>query len=55
MLLKEFSLINPKIEAGQVFQALETVIAPELITETLRETSATEERKRQLPASLVVC
>lgn len=55
MLLKEFSWINPKIEAGQVFQALETVIAPELITQTLRETSATEERKRQLPASLVVC
>lgn len=55
MLLKEFPLINPKIEAGQVFQALETVIAPELITETWRETSATEERKRQLPGSLVVC
>ncbi len=55
MLLKEFSLINPKIEAGQVLQALQTVISPELIDETLRETNATEERKRQLPSSLVVC
>lgn len=55
MLLKEFSFINPKIEAKQVFQVLETVIPQELISATLRETSATEERKRQLPASLVVC
>lgn len=55
MLLKEFSLINPKIEARQVFQVLETVISPKLIEETLRETSATEERFRRLPSSLVVC
>ena len=55
MLLKEFSFINPKIEAKQVFQVLETVIPQELISATLRETSATEARKRQLPASLVVC
>jgi hypothetical protein len=55
VLLKEFSLINPKIEAGQVFQALQTVIGPELIERTLQETNATGERKRQLPSSLVVC
>lgn len=55
MLLKELSFINPKIEAKQVFQVLETVIPQELISATLRETSATEARKRQLPASLVVC
>ena len=55
MLLKEFSLINPKIEAGQILQVLETAISPELIEQTLKETKATEERKRQLPSSLVVC
>lgn len=55
MLLKEFSLINPKIEAGLVLQALQTVISPELIEETLQETNTKEERKRKLPSSLVVC
>lgn len=55
MLLKEFSLINPKIESGQVFQALETVISPQLIEQALKQTKAIEKRKRQLPSSLVVC
>jgi hypothetical protein len=55
VLLKEFSLINPKIEAGQVFQVLETVISPELIEQTLAQTNSREQRKRQLPSSLVVC
>jgi hypothetical protein len=55
MLLKEFSLINPKIEARLVFQALETVISPELIENTLIETNGIQKRFRQLPSSLVVC
>ena len=53
--LKEFSFIAPKLEAGVVFKAIETVISPDLIEQTLGETHSFEERKRQLPSSLVVC
>jgi len=53
--LKEFSLINPKLEASLVFQAIQTVISPEIITQELEKSNSVEERKRKLPASLVVC
>ena len=35
MQLKEFSLINPKLEASLVFQAIQTVISPEIIDQEL--------------------
>lgn len=44
MQLKEFSLISPVIESVDVFQAIETVIPSELITEVLKETNSVEER-----------
>jgi hypothetical protein len=53
--LKEFSLIAPVIESVDVFKAIETVISPEVIEETIGTTQAKEERKRKLPSSLVVC
>lgn len=53
--LKEFSFIAPKLEAGVVFKTIETVISPDVIEQTLGETHSFEERKRQLPSSLVVC
>lgn len=53
--LKEFSFIAPKLEAGVVFKPIETVISPEVIEQTLGKTHSFEERKRQLPSSLVVC
>ena len=55
MQLKEFSLINPKLEASLVFQAIQTVISPEIIDQELEKSNSVEERKRKLPASLVVC
>ncbi len=54
MQLKEFSLIAPVIESADVFQAIETVIAPEVIEQALGDTSRVEERKRKLPSQLVV-
>jgi hypothetical protein len=53
--LKEFSLINPKLEASLVFQALQLVIAPEVIDQELKKAKAFEQRQRKLPSSLVVC
>lgn len=55
MQIKEFSLINPVIEATEVFKAIETVIPLETIEQTIRNTTAKEERARKLPSSLVVC
>lgn len=55
MQLKEFSLINPKLEASLVFQALQLVIAPEVIDQELKKAKAFEQRQRKLPSSLVVC
>jgi hypothetical protein len=55
MQLKEFTLICPVIEAGEVFKAIEMIISPEVIAKTLGKTNSVEERKRKLPSSLVVC
>ena len=55
MQLKEFSLINPKLEASSVFQALETVIQPSMIETALKKTNSLESRQRKLTSSLVVC
>lgn len=55
MHLKEFSFISPVVEAAFVFKALETVISPDAIAQTLGNTNSVEERKRKLPSSLVVC
>ncbi|GAC1457137.1 MAG: IS4 family transposase [Chamaesiphon sp.] len=55
MQLKEFSLISPVLESADVFQAIETVIPPEVIEQTLGQTNTVEERKRKLPSQLVVC
>ncbi|MDJ0904060.1 MAG: transposase domain-containing protein [Xenococcus sp. MO_188.B8] len=48
-------MINPKLEASLVFQAIQTVISPEIIDQELEKSNSVEERKRKLPASLVVC
>jgi hypothetical protein len=55
MQLKEFSLISPVIESADVFQAIETVIPPNVIEQTLGQTNRVEERQRKLPSQLVVC
>ena len=53
--LKEFSFISPVIEAADIFKAIETVIPPDALEQTLGSTDSLEERKRKLPSSLVVC
>lgn len=55
MQLKEFSLINLQLEASLVFQAIKTVIEPEMIEEALEKTNSFESRQRKLTSSLVVC
>ena len=55
MQLKEFSFICPVIESAAVLKAIETVISPDAITQTLGNTDSVEERKRKLPSQLVVC
>jgi hypothetical protein len=53
MQLKEFSLISAVIESVDVFQAIETVISPDVIEQTVGDTNSMEERKRKLPSQLV--
>ena len=53
--LKEFSLINPKLEAREVFQAIQTACAPDTYAQVLEKSNSFEKRQRKLPASLVVC
>ena len=55
MQLKEFSFISPVIEADLVFKAIETVISPDVVAQSLGNTNSVSERKRKLPSSLVVC
>jgi len=55
MQLKKFSLISPVIEAPEVFKAIESVISPEFVAESLTKTNTVEARKRKLRSSLVVC
>jgi hypothetical protein len=55
MQLKEFSLISPVIESGEVLKAIEIAIPPETIEMALGDTDSREERRRQLPSHLVVC
>ncbi|NWF59555.1 MAG: transposase domain-containing protein [Fischerella sp.] len=55
VLLKDFSLIAPTLLTELIFKAIETVISPSVIRETLSETDSGEERTRKLPSGLVVC
>jgi len=54
MQIKEFSFICPVIESALVFQAIATVIPPDVIAQTIGNTDSLEERKRKLPSQLVV-
>lgn len=55
MQLREFILISPPIEAGQVFKAIESAISIESIHEAIAKSKRQSQRQRQLPAHLVVC
>jgi hypothetical protein len=53
--LKDFSFIAPTVEAELILRAIETVISPEKIVQSLAQTGSVEERKRKLPSQLTVC
>ena len=55
MQLKEFSLVSPGIESGEVLKAIETAIPAETIEQVLAQTNSWQTRKRKLPSHLVVC
>lgn len=55
MQLREFSLIAPDLETGQIFKALENAIPSHLIQETIAQSARQTQRVRKLPAHLVVC
>lgn len=48
--LKEFSLVSPKIQATEIFKAIETAIPTEAIEQAVAKTKVEEERYRPLPA-----
>lgn len=52
--LKDFSLLSLNIQSSDVFKAIETAIPAEAIEKTITNTQTQEERKRALPAHLVV-
>ena len=54
MQLREFSLIAPKIQPGELLKAISTVIAPEVIGEAIEQTKSQEQRNRVLPTHLVI-
>jgi hypothetical protein len=54
MNLKDFSLVAPVIQAGEVLKALEAAIPKEAIEEAIAQTNSHECRTRSLPAHLVV-
>ena len=54
MQLKEFSLINPIIEAADVFKAIETAIPSEMIEQAIGETNSQQQRQRKLSSDLVI-
>jgi hypothetical protein len=55
MNLKDFSLVSPVIQAGEILRAIEVAIPPEAIEQALTRFQAQERRLRALPAHLVVC
>lgn len=54
MLLQDFTLISPDIKPGELFQAIETAIPADKITEAIDATDSREQRNRRLPTHIVI-
>ena len=52
--LKDFSLVSPEIQSGDVLKAIEMAIPAFVIEQAIANTQTEQERKRSLPAHLVV-
>jgi hypothetical protein len=50
MNLKDFSLVSPVIQAGEILRAIEVAIPPEAIEQALTRSQAQERRLRALAA-----
>jgi hypothetical protein len=48
--LKDFSLLSPTIQSGDLLKAIETAIPATAIEQAIATTKASEERNRSLPA-----
>jgi hypothetical protein len=46
MNLKDFSLVSPDIQAGEILRAIEVAIPPEAIEQAIAQTQAQERRIR---------
>ena len=46
MNLKDFSLVSPVIQAGEILRAIEVAIPPEAIERVLQQTNSHEDRTR---------
>lgn len=54
MLLRDFTLVSPDIKPGELFEAIETAIPTDKITEAIDSTGSQEQRNRRLPTHVVV-
>jgi hypothetical protein len=52
--LKDFLLVSPDIQSSDVLKAIETAIPAFAIEQAIANTKTEEERRRSLPAQLVV-
>ena len=52
--LKDFSLVSPDIQTGDLLKAIEMAVPAFAIEQAITNTREQEERKRALPAQLVV-
>ncbi|MBH8564619.1 transposase domain-containing protein [Nostoc sp. CENA67] len=52
--LKDLSVLSPKIQSSDLLKAIETAIPATAIEQAIATTKADEERRRSLPAQLVV-
>ncbi len=54
MHLRDFSLVSPEIQTADLLKAIEMAIPATAIEQAIAKTQSEEERKRSLPAQLVV-
>ena len=50
----QFRVISPTIQPGELLQAIDTVISPDLLTQAITESQSQQQRKRSLPTYVVV-
>ena len=54
MQLREWSLIAPKIQPGELLKAIATVIDPAIVIQAIEQSQSQEQRHRRLPTHLVI-